>query len=324
MRIAALGTTPLDLSELLAGDLQITIQLPGYESVLVSHEVAADKTVTFAANLIKTSYKGAMVSARSYMAAGDYDRAFQAAGDALIAVPGDADAIAVRNEAAGKQHLRKGKSLAKSGDFIGADKEVGLALQSLPENEEAKQLMADCKEHEPEQIERIRLERAERGQKTFDSIMAGMADAALFESHEIKTTMPAKRALNAILEALKVQPEFHIKKKGLRTSETFEIEAAQELTTTVGTRAGRRQCVLVVAQAADDETQILFKVLEFKAHHSVSDRGLLNFTDNLTYIPVHPSRIPEFTDKLKAQVEEGTKIVTDRIQNAIGGDSEKK
>jgi hypothetical protein len=53
-------------------------------------------------------------------------------------------------------------------------------------------------------------------------------------------------------------------------------------------------------------------------------QGALNFKDTVTYIPVHPSQIPEFTDKLKAQVEEGTKMLTDRIQHAVGGDSEKK
>ena len=191
-----LGTTPLELSELMPGELQITIQLPGYESILVSHEIAADKTVTFAANLVKTSYKGAMVSARCiYGRVGDVDRAFPAAGDALIDAPSDTEAVAVQNEATGKQHLRKGKLLAKSGDFIGADKEVELALQSLPDNDEAKQLMADCKKHEPEQIEHLRLERAERGQKTFDAATSRMADAGLFETHEIKTMMPATRAI---------------------------------------------------------------------------------------------------------------------------------
>jgi hypothetical protein len=52
-------------------------------------------------------------------------------------------------------------------------------------------------------------------------------------------------------------------------------------------------------------------------------QGLLAFTDNISFIPVHPSRIPEFTDKLKAQVEEGVKIVTDRIQRGISGTSDK-
>ena len=68
----------------------------------------------------------------------------------------------------------------------------------------------------------------------------------------------------------------------------------------------------------DDETQIFFKVLEYKTKHNVGIQGALNFKDTMELIPVDPSRITDFTDKLKAQVEEGKKIVTERIEHAVG------
>jgi hypothetical protein len=123
--------------------------------------------------------------------------------------------------------------------------------------------------------------------------LARVRDANLFESHELKTGKPVKEVEKAILDALRIRPEFRVTKATSSIPETFEIKAVQELTTALATSAGRRECVIVGAQTRDDETQILFKVLEYKAHHTVSMQGLLNFTDNVSYIPVHPSRITE-------------------------------
>jgi len=47
---------------------------------------------------------------------------------------------------------------AAAGDYIDGGKELSLALQSLPDNGEIPQLTADYKLHEPEQIERLRVE----------------------------------------------------------------------------------------------------------------------------------------------------------------------
>jgi hypothetical protein len=40
--------------------------------------------------------------------------------------------------------------------------------------------------------------------------------------------------------------------------------------------------------------------------------------DNLEFIPIHPSRIPDMTDKLKAQVQTGVSNLMVRIEGAIG------
>jgi hypothetical protein len=58
--------------------------------------------------------------------------------------------------------------------------------------------------------------------------------------------------------------------------------------------------------------------MEYKAKHNVAMQGLLGIRDDLEFIPINPSRIPDMTDKLKAQVEAGVSNLTVRIQGAIG------
>jgi hypothetical protein len=130
--------------------------------------------------------------------------------------------------------IRQAETLGKRGDYIAADKELEAALESLPENGEAKQLLADWKVREPQQFEHLRQERLARGKKLFDSVLARFGDADLFESHELKTGKPVKAVESAILEALKIHPAFRVAKPKSNDPETFEIEAVQELTTALG------------------------------------------------------------------------------------------
>jgi hypothetical protein len=92
----------------------------------------------------------------------------------------------------------------------------------------------------------------------------------------------------------------------------------------LGTGAERRRCAIVGARTREDERDVLFKVLEYKteAVNKVSIGALISAPAEVKFVPVHPSRIANFTDKLKAQVEEGVKTLTDRIQQAVGGASE--
>ena len=314
------GITPLNLPELLPGTLHLTLHRAGYEPVSVSLEITANRTATFRTNLISTSYTGRMKSAREFMAAADYDRALEAIGDALIAKPADAVAITLQREATGLGKLQHAKKLGAAGDYIGGGKELTLALQSLPDNAEAKQLIADYKPHEPEQIERERVERLSSGTNTFNAFLLGQSDADLFDSHILKTTKPVKEVEAAILGALRIQPVFQVTKDNSPAPETFEIEAVQELSTYLATSAGRRLCFIVGAQTRDDETQILYKVLEYKTEAQIkfSLGKLIGAPGAVNYVPISPSRIPNMTDKLKAQLQAGVSNLTVRIQGAIG------
>jgi hypothetical protein len=312
------GVTPLNLPELLPGTLHLTLHRAGYEPVQVSLGITANQTATFRTNLISTSYTGGMKSAREFMAAADYDRALQAIGDALIAKPDDAEAITLQREVTGLGKLQHAKMLGAAGDYIGSAKELTLALQSLPDNAEAKQLLADYKKREPEQTERLRVERLNRPKQVYNNALGHYTDANLFDDHELKTSKPAKDVASAIASALLyVQPTYKIDKNNSPQSETYEIVGMQDVSGVL-VASGVRRCIIVCGQTTDNETEILYKVMEYKTKHNVSMQGLLNFKDNEQSIPINPSRIPDMTDKLKAQLQEGVSNVTARIQQAIG------
>jgi hypothetical protein len=312
------GVTPLNLRELLPGTLQLTLHRGGYEPVPVSLTITANETATFRTNLVSTGYTGAMKVARQYMDAADYNRTLQAVGDALVAKPGDTEAIALQREATGLGQLQQAKALAAAGDYIGGGKELALALQSLPDNGEIPQLIADYKQHEPEQIERLRVERLNRPKQVFDTALGNYTDANLFDEHELKTSKPAKEAASAIASALLyVQPTYKIDVNNSPKPEAYEIVGMQDVSGVL-VNNGQRRCIIVCGQTTDSETEILYKVMEYETKHNVSMQGLLAFRDNIQYIPIHPSTITNMTDKLKAQLQAGVSNLTVRIQGAIG------
>src|ERR1017187_1807446 len=321
------GVTPLSLSELEPGLWTFMLRREGYEPVLAKLEIVGNQTNTFRTNLVSTTYVGAVNAARRYLALADYDRALAATADALQVKPNDPDAIALQKEALGKRNLRQAEAFGKQGDYIAGIKELELALQALPENEEAKQLLADFKKREPEQIDRKSVERLEQPKKLFESILAKTPDADLFDSHELKTSKSVKEVEAAIVNALRnVRPIFQVTRDTSPQPETFEIVANQELITILATSAGGRKCVIVGGQTRDDETQILFKVLEFKSEavNKFSIGAWIGAPAAVTYVLIHPSRFPQMNDKLKAQLQEGVSNVTARIQGAIGQTTQEK
>jgi hypothetical protein len=312
------GETPLTLVEMLPGNCTFTLQRYGYQSVQVSLNIAANQTNFVSTNLVSETYLHALTEARQYMAAANYDRASQSAGEALIARPDDAEALTLQREATGLGHLQCAKVLGNKLDYIAGGKELTLALQSLPDNGEIKDLMVAYKQHEPEQIERERVERLNRPKKVFDDALGHYPDASLFDDHELKTSMPAQDVATAIANALvTAQPIYKIAVNRSPKPETYLISASQD---DIGilTTSGRRTCIIVCGQTTDTNTEILFKVMEYKTKHNVTMPGLLAFKDDLEFIPIHPSRIPDMTDQLKAQVQAGVSNLTVRIEGAIG------
>ncbi len=92
--------------------------------------------------------------------------------------------------------------------------------------------------------------------------------------------------------------------------ETYEITGGQIFS--LGILGGtERLLLLVVGQTKDDETQILFKVLEYQIQHTI-----VNFQDQKQLIPMHPSRM-QMNEINQRHVQEGVPLVTERIQTAI-------
>ena len=318
-----LGVTPLTLTELQPGTWSFDLHLDNYEPVTATLEVAAYETDSFSTNLISQSYTGAMRSARGYMDAANYKRAIEASDDALRVQADDPAATALRREAIGLANIERAEALGNKGDYIAGELALNNALIALPDNEKARQMLADFKQHEPEQREQMRLERLNRPRSVYNEALGQYPDSGLFDDHELKTGKAASDVVAAIVQGLQnAQPPFRITQNQSPKPETFEIEAMLELPGLLGegTTSGRRQCVIVCGQTTDQETEILFKVLEYKAKTTIkfSIANLLQTatTDNVNYIPIHPSRI-EMTDALNARVAEGVQIISNYIQNAI-------
>ncbi|MFM2293631.1 MAG: hypothetical protein RLZZ350_44, partial [Verrucomicrobiota bacterium] len=245
-----LGQTPLTLSELTPGSWTFQFKLPGYEPAMTTMEIAANESQTFRTNLISQGYTEAMRTARAAMQAGDYERTLGALKDALLAKPDDADALALHHQASIQLVLRNAKGLARNGNYIEAGELLKTAQELLADNPEAAALRAEYKMHEPEQREQARLERLGRTKKLFDAVMSNTSFAELFETHEVKTTKPAKdiqvALYNALLsESSAGQPQFKVMHNETPKPETFSIEAVQETTTALGTIAGKRYCFIV-------------------------------------------------------------------------------
>jgi tetratricopeptide (TPR) repeat protein len=312
------GATPLTLNELQPGNWSFKLLRNGYQSVQVSLDVAANQTNLVTTNLVSENYLHAMSAARQFMAAADYDDALKSSFDALASRPDDAEATVIKNEATGNEYIQQAKDLGNSGQYVEADQKLALALQALPGNADANQLMADYKTHEPEQIERERVERLNRPKAVYDDAVGHYYDANLFEDHEINTSMPARDAAAAIANALvTVQPTYKIAVNKSPKPETYLIAASQD-DTGILTTSGRRMCIIVCGQTTDTNTKILFKDLEYKAKHNVSMQGLLAFRDDESFVPIDKSSITNTDDKLLIQIQSGVSNLTVRIQGAIG------
>ena len=94
-----LGSTPLDVPDLPLQPVQFKLSKPGYEPVTVRADIVADQTAICRTNLIDARYRPALQATRQYLAAANYESAAQAIGEALLAKPGDFDALALQTEA---------------------------------------------------------------------------------------------------------------------------------------------------------------------------------------------------------------------------------
>jgi len=318
------GTTPLQLGELQPGAWRFTLRLDNFETVLALVNIVADTTNTLRTNLISQSFTGAMRAARQSMDVANYDSAIEYLGDALRANPDDPAASSLLREANGLRSIRLAETIGKNGDFIAGGLELQKAFGFLPDNQQAKQMLADFKQHEPEQRERMRIERLGRGKKIFDSILKQYSDADLFDGFEVKTTKPVTEVHAAIINALRGQMPLQYSSDKSSAPETFEIQASQEFQTVLATSSGRRNVIIVGAQTKDDETQILFKALEYKTEAQIkfSIGNWIGAPAAVNYVPLHPSRVPNMSEKNKVQLSEGISNVTARIQFAIGQTNE--
>jgi tetratricopeptide (TPR) repeat protein len=257
-----------------------------------------------------------MRSARQYMNAGRYDEAAQSLAEALHAQPDDAAALALQKNAVAFGCIARAESLGKQGDYISAIKELTHALEVLPENARAKQMLADFNRQAPEQRARLEREHIEAWTNTFKGFTEKITGAALVEMHEMKTSKSAKEVQTSIVEQFhSVSPEFNLTHVGW-TNDVFYMDANQEVS------GGGRLCMIVGGQINDNETRIAFKVVEFKSEAiglRILGAVLANATSTTyqsNFKPINPAD-EKLSASDKNRVSEGIRIVTEKIERAI-------
>jgi len=252
-----------------------------------------------------------MEAARQYLKAADYRRALEASGEALVANPGDLDAVAIQREATKQGSLVRANALAGKGDYKGAVGEIEVAVLTLPEDVELKQLMTDYRTREQDRAERRRQEQTSHATVIFKAMLGNNRDASLFEHHELKSGKPFEEVESAIRTAFQnVQPAFTVNELKSPEADVFILEAKQQLP------GGMRQCLIVGGQTFPDETQIFYEVLEY-ATGQTTNIGIVSVKSDFIMTPIHPSRIEQMTSTLRGQVEEGIRMVTRLLQGAV-------
>jgi hypothetical protein len=209
--------------------------------------------------------------------------------------------------------MREARMYLAASNYESAVRASGAALNAKPGDPDALALQSEANEHL--NAERQQLDRLTRPKRVFEGLCAQYQDASLFAEQGLKTDNPAGALAKAIVKALTNAPSaFQILQVASPEPDTYEVVARQSFS--LGILGGtERDCLLVVGQAKDDETQIWFKVLEYEVQHTEIINGL-KFQDRKQLIPVHSSRMP-MTDALQTRIQEGVKFVTERIQRAV-------
>jgi tetratricopeptide (TPR) repeat protein len=308
-----LGNTPLLLPELEPGRWSFVLRRGGYEPVLAELDIPAHVTNTFEKGLVNASYAGEVKAARAYMESGQFNLAYESALAALRVNPDDEVALELKRKASGFESLRLARMLAKDGDYTAALAKVRLALEALPGNGEASALVEPYTRGERETAERKHKEWLNRGNKLFEAVLAQFDGANLFERHEVKTEMTVNKVEEAIVEALKTgDPAYIVTSSRSPEAESFLIKAYYNMPL-FSLKSGRRDVIIVGTQRQTNETEILFKILEYKPDINKPISEL----SHLTYVPIHSSRIGLIPGRLQTQVKEGMADVTARIQRAV-------
>ncbi len=311
------GVTPVVLAELPPATTEYHLELKGYQNATVSVTVAENQTNSASATLLNLSYVGSMRQTRQGMEAGNYRSAVFAARDALAAKPGDADALILETNAQCRLLVQEAKDLATNkSDYIAADLKLKEALTLLPDDAEAKQLLAEYQPHEAAEMVKIK---AWRTGDLFDRVCKANPDAGLFDAHDVTLpTMTPEAFRDAFVQSCQSKvPTFKVTVNQSAENGIYELSLVQSVDILIV--AVRRECLMVIGTDKDGQTLVRFKVLEYtrKGGLVVNVNAINNVTagNPNQWIPVRPN---QGDAGLGAQLQEGVRIVMRKVNEASG------
>jgi len=321
-----LGTTPVVVTELPPSTADYRLQLDGYDAVSVSVTVAEGQTNTASATLVSLSYLGSMRTARQDMAGGNYRNALNSLEQALIAKPGDADALHMQTTAKGREMVQEAKDFAGRHDYSAAEKKLQGALDILPDDVEATSLQASYKSREAEQqksnaerqqadtaasAEKQRVERINGPEEYFAKLMSETPNSADFVQHRINGSGNAADLRNKIADALSksLLLKFTIERNEEAFSGGFFIQGKMSMLD------GFRRCFVVGGQAADGKVAIVFKVMEYTWLPNLTLSALVSKPGDEKAIPLDQSNLSASVKESRRAL--GIKIMNERIRRAF-------
>jgi len=310
-----LGTTPAVVTELLPSTADYRLQLNGYDAATVSVTVSENETNSASATLVSLSYIGSLRTAKQDMESGNYKNALAALDQALIAKPGDTEALNLQTTAKGRELVQEAQAFAKRGDYISGRGKLQAALGILSDDPQAKNLLADYKTHEAEQAANLKQKQT---RDAFDMVCKGNHAAALFEEHEVLAGAKSPEELrDAIVQNCEtVAPT--LKVTANRSLDTGVYELAMLQASENPLIIYRRECLLVIGKGKDDQTMVLFKVLEFQrkptANLAIAVLGGNNANE---WVPLNSGRA-QMTEAHAEQIRAGVKMMMKKINAAVG------
>jgi len=308
-----LGTTPAVVTELLPSTADYRLQLNGYDAATVSITVVENETNSASATLVSLSYIGSLRTAKQDMESGNYKNALAALEQALIAKPGDTDALNLQTTAKGRELVQEAQAFAKRGDFISGRGKLQAALEILPDDPQAKNLLADYKTHEAEQTANLKQKQT---RDLFDQVCKKNRVAGLFEGHEVLA--PAKSP-EEVRDALVKNCETVAPKLKVTVNRLVE-DGIYELTMTQSSENPlipyRRECLIIIGKGKDDQAMVLFKMLEFQRKPTANlAEAVLGGNNENEWVPLDPSR--QMTEAHAEQIRVGLRMMLKKINDAI-------
>ena len=267
------------------------------------------------------------------MGAGNYRNALNSLEQALVAKPGDADALSLQTTAKGRELVQEAKTLAGQSDFSAAGKKLQAALEILPDDAEATSLQASYKSQEAEKqklnterqqaeverqqadaaasAEKQRLERLNRPHDYFVKLMGETPNSADAVEQDLKASGNVADLRMKIADALSksLMLKFTIEQNEEPFAGGFMIRAKLPMI------EGYRRCYIVGGQTSDGEVSIMFKVMEYGWPPDLALGALLSRPSDDKAIPLGQINMsPSIKESRRAL---GIKIVTERIQQAM-------
>jgi tetratricopeptide (TPR) repeat protein len=278
-----------------------------------------------------------MNEARQYLAVTNLYQAKAAVDRAIQASPTDPAAIALQQKIALLTTIQNAEYLGAQNEFTNGINLLQSVLKVEPDNERAKELVADYTNREQQRLEAIRKHEAElaeaerqrqarilaeqQAQQRIQELSEALngasrpyENAAQFSRHELVTTNSATLVGSAISSALSgANPPFENVRLNWIYGHLFMLEARQR----VG--IGYRDCLIVGSQVRENETRIQFKVFEYENPPKVNLLGgILQFQPEIKITSQDPQVAAAQAEKFQQRIKEGINVVTALIQKASG------